>query len=105
MTAVFPGGYARRRGCILSSVALLSPDRSGGVAMAQRCGNCGDSIFRLRRSELGVEAECATCGAVIPLYAAPLKNPQRLQLKAAAKSSEEAARSLQAKAPGGGEVH
>jgi hypothetical protein len=56
--------------------------------MPQRCGNCGGSIFRLRRSELGVEAECATCGAVIPLHAATPKSPQTLHPKPVAKSPQ-----------------
>ena len=51
------------------------------LVMPLSCGNCGGSTFRLRRSEHGAEAECVTCGAVIPnavLHAATLTSPQTL---------------------------
>jgi hypothetical protein len=34
--------------------------------MPLSCGNCSGNVFRLRRLESGAEAECVTCGAVIP---------------------------------------
>jgi hypothetical protein len=34
--------------------------------MALRCESCGNYAFRLRRAEGGAEAECITCGRVIP---------------------------------------
>jgi hypothetical protein len=58
--------------------------------MPLSCGNCSGNVFRLRRLESGAEAECVTCGAVIPnstLHAATLASPQTLRAKPAAKSS------------------
>lgn len=34
--------------------------------MALRCERCGNYAFRLRRAEGGAEAECISCGTVIP---------------------------------------
>jgi len=34
--------------------------------MALRCESCGNYAFRLRRAEGGAEAECISCGKVIP---------------------------------------
>jgi transcription initiation factor TFIIIB Brf1 subunit/transcription initiation factor TFIIB len=34
--------------------------------MPLRCEHCGSSTFRLRRSEGAAEAECTSCGKVIP---------------------------------------
>jgi hypothetical protein len=34
--------------------------------MSLVCDVCGTNAFRLRRADGGAEAECITCGAVIP---------------------------------------
>ena len=34
--------------------------------MPLSCGKCGGSVFRLRRAEGGAQAECISCGTLIP---------------------------------------
>jgi len=49
------------------------------AVMALRCESCGNYAFRLRRAEGGAEAECISCGRVIPnsVLRAATRSPMR----------------------------
>ena len=44
----------------------MSVGRGEKPSVSLSCGRCGGSMFRLRRADVGADAECVDCGAVIP---------------------------------------